>query len=413
VGAAWDTVRGVAAEVGPGSGDGPTVGGQQPGADTPPSPPRAVIHIGLEKTGTTYLQNLLRDNAEELARQGVNYPASFGYINHHALAAYAVDASSVQDIHRWNGVTAANQDEFRGALRRRLAAEVASRPARSWLFSCEHLSSRLHTQEAVDRLVELMRACGLDPEVLVLLRPQGEMIPSMFSTAVISGATAAFDVGVSIANRARYDFDAMLRRWEQAFGADRVTVGAYRRNQPPGELAESFCRLAGVDPRGLRLPDSRANASLPFVQAELLRLFNQAAGETPRLMRGVRRTTLVEGLRGLPGYSLRLTAEEEQRIREAYAASNAAVASRYGIDLSDSSAGDGAERPSTFTPDDVSAFLRALANARVKRARPGRRGGAARAVPAPATRTSKPGLRTRLKRLLRGWRQQRGPSSRA
>jgi len=32
------------------------------------------LHIGLHKTGTTFLQNVLRANTEALAEQGIIYP---------------------------------------------------------------------------------------------------------------------------------------------------------------------------------------------------------------------------------------------------------------------------------------------------------------------------------------------------
>ncbi|MEJ7690055.1 MAG: hypothetical protein WKF76_06280 [Nocardioidaceae bacterium] len=39
-----------------------------------PAPPRVYLHIGLHKTGTTYLQNLLAANQQQLRANGVDYP---------------------------------------------------------------------------------------------------------------------------------------------------------------------------------------------------------------------------------------------------------------------------------------------------------------------------------------------------
>ena len=36
--------------------------------------PRVVLHVGLPKSGTTFLQHALRRNAEALADRGVLYP---------------------------------------------------------------------------------------------------------------------------------------------------------------------------------------------------------------------------------------------------------------------------------------------------------------------------------------------------
>ena len=41
---------------------------------SPMTSPRAVLHVGLPKTGTSFLQGVLRGNTEVLGRHGVRLP---------------------------------------------------------------------------------------------------------------------------------------------------------------------------------------------------------------------------------------------------------------------------------------------------------------------------------------------------
>jgi hypothetical protein len=49
-------------------------------------PMRLIIHPGLHKTGSTYLQHILNDNSAALAARGVHYRQQSGYPAHHEAA---------------------------------------------------------------------------------------------------------------------------------------------------------------------------------------------------------------------------------------------------------------------------------------------------------------------------------------
>ncbi len=52
---------------------------------------RCVLHIGLEKTGTTTIQNRLASNRERLLERGILYPRSAGRSNHLHLVSACLD----------------------------------------------------------------------------------------------------------------------------------------------------------------------------------------------------------------------------------------------------------------------------------------------------------------------------------
>ena len=58
---------------------------------------KCFIHIGMEKTGSTSIQWLLREHAKQLRRAGVEYPlGGSGRINHNFLAAAYIPPDSAR-----------------------------------------------------------------------------------------------------------------------------------------------------------------------------------------------------------------------------------------------------------------------------------------------------------------------------
>ena len=247
--------------------------------------PRAILHIGTEKTGTTSLQAYLAVNRDRLLAQGVLVPragaphAAMGILNHIGLATYALDVSNTAEPLRaaQGAVTPDQIRDHRRAIETALAAEItAAGPAcHTLLLSAEHCQSRLFLGQEVVRLRNLLLALAETVEIIVYLRPQHEMAISLISTMLRNGETAAFnafgrgsplgakpvsaapqaaplhaagrfarDETAEAANWARlyYDHDALVARWEAGFGPehvdvrlfDRDIVGDFMARLPPG-----------------------------------------------------------------------------------------------------------------------------------------------------------------------------------
>jgi hypothetical protein len=219
-----------------------------------------------------------------------------------------------------------------------------------------------------------MRGAELDPRVVVVLRPQEDMIESTFSTAVVSGRVEPFDFEDAVLDRARYDFRDLLVRWEDVLGRDRITVHAYPDRAEQTAIAQAMCSQLGVPFDGLDLPAERANASLSYVQAELLRRYTAATRDHTRAARLVHRPTLVRALREVGGAPFRLSAAERERLRKEYAESNEWVAERYGVTLRHREVRGDGNRPDVFRGDDFAAFADALASSMRRRMRRRRAG---------------------------------------
>ena len=117
-------------------------------------PPRRVdLHIGLEKTGTTTIQEAMHASRQRLAGHGILYPTSLGQANHTALAVVGRDDDVVDDLRQRRGLRSPDAvRSFRDAIGQELEQEVAAAAAHTVVVSGEHCSSRLTT----DREVELL-----------------------------------------------------------------------------------------------------------------------------------------------------------------------------------------------------------------------------------------------------------------
>src|SRR5947208_827712 len=111
------------------------------------------LHIGIEKTGTTSIQEFLALNREALLEKGFLYPVAPGRSNHIGLACFALEDEKHDSIRRTLGIaTQAQLARYRSRLLVQTDKEIEASTASFLIFSNEHLSSRLRTHSEVHRL---------------------------------------------------------------------------------------------------------------------------------------------------------------------------------------------------------------------------------------------------------------------
>jgi tetratricopeptide (TPR) repeat protein len=247
------------------------------------APRRAVLHIGVEKTGTTTLQQTLAAGRPALAAAGVHYPrspaADPGGLggNHLLLAIHAAEPEATRDLRRVLGRDAeARIAGFPAAL----AAEVAALPpaVHTVLFSNEHCHSRVTTAAGVARLQALLAPLFDRVEVLVWLRRQDQLAASRYTEGLRHGARRLAVLPEADPADAYYDFAALLDRWAGGFGRAAIRPRIFDRAAfPDGDIVAEVLAVAGIGPVGglARVPD-RNTALSPEAQA-LLRALNLAA----------------------------------------------------------------------------------------------------------------------------------------
>jgi len=231
--------------------------------------PLLYLHVGLMKTGTTYLQSLCKDNAAELAEQGIYYPTG-------------PDAPSQRHA-VWDLVgrraKGARDDRITGQWKA-LTNSVARAPEPTVLLSEEYLAS------ANVRLARRVVAGFPDREVHVLVtaRDLGRVLASAWQEDVKNDTTRTWaqyiaairDPGTRGQDPARsfwmrHDLTAIIDTWASVVGAERVHIVTVPPAGAPRDLLlQRIASVVGFDPSRLT-SQPRPNESLGAPATEVLR----------------------------------------------------------------------------------------------------------------------------------------------
>ncbi|MDZ7839283.1 MAG: hypothetical protein U5R46_00460 [Gammaproteobacteria bacterium] len=214
--------------------------------------PRAILHIGTEKTGTTTIQQFLAKNRSQLLKKGVLVPASAEnkYHNHIKLVAYARADDRQDNLRRSLGIeNERDLERFRYRFRSELEREIktAGRNAQTVVLSSEHCHSRLTSAAEVERLVDLLRPLVEDLAIVVYLRRQDKMAVSLYSTYLKLGGTGK-EVFPKTATESHsyYNLDGLLDRWARVCGEPSIIPRIYEPVElKEGDTVRDFLELIG------------------------------------------------------------------------------------------------------------------------------------------------------------------------
>ena len=241
------------------------------------------MHVGLPKTGTSFLQSLVWGNPAELREQGLVVVPDPGPT---AQGKAGADVMLAARGRLKTGRDPVGADEVLD----RFAAEVAAAGEADVLLSQEQLAGC--TRKQVRALLE--RFGDREVHVIVTARAVSRQVPSAWQERVKSRSTLGFEEFVAgVRDRTEeahgfwrnQDLVAVLARWGHTLPPEQVHVVTVP-SSGSDELAARFFGVLGVDPARLRAAEARSNTSLGAVQAELLRRVNVALGERlpkPRL----------------------------------------------------------------------------------------------------------------------------------
>ena len=238
---------------------------------------RLYLHIGLMKTGTTYLQQVWRANADALQEQGIWTPSKPDEPRTR-LAVWDLvgrrprGASDARVTGQWE----------------RLTKAVTSRAGQRVLLSEEYLAARTPRQAR--------RAVAGFPEhevhIVVTARDLGRVLTSAWQEDVKSGSTRTWSEFLAAVRdparaaqdparrfRLHHDLPRLLEVWAGAAGRDRVHVLTVPpAGSPPTLLLERAGTLIGFDPARLTRTPRSGNESLGAPTTEVIRRLNTALG---------------------------------------------------------------------------------------------------------------------------------------
>lgn len=302
-----------------------------------------LVHIGLHRTGTTWLQEGLFTEAAGVFRPIVPM-------------AHAIDLLVRPHDFEWDPEAARRAIE-----RGRAEAQEARRVP---VLSCEELSGNPHAggwnaARLADRLHEVLP----EARILIVVRRQPDLILSNHRQYLARGGVGSLKRYLLSDPRwfrvprfrfGNFEFDRLVAHHRERFGADRVEVRCHEEIVDPVAFARAIATFAGGDPDRVdpgALPRERTNASPSALLSAILRRSNRLFRRDDvnphapwhlwrlhRAMLGLDRLILRRISGGLDRRERRFVAEI---CRGRYGESNARLAAMTGIDL----AGLGYELP--------------------------------------------------------------------
>jgi hypothetical protein len=254
---------------------------------------RVFVHIGLPKTGTTYLQGVLWANRDLVQSDGVLLPG----VGHREHLWAALDLQERRNLRRRSPRAAGAWTRVRDEL-----AEASGTGLITHEFFCGA------SREQAERLVADLAPAEV--HLVVTARHAAGMLAAGWQEMVKNGGTARLDeIPRKTSSRSEFswrtwDLHGVLKRWGDVVPPERVHVLPMpRKGEPTDRHWRNFAGVVGLT-SDYPLPERAANQSLGVVQVELLRRVNgQLEGFRGPTDRGrwIRGYLAEEKLAGQPG----------------------------------------------------------------------------------------------------------------
>ena len=227
---------------------------------------KCILHIGLQKCGSTSLQKWLFANRDALKAHGILYPKTLGIPNHKFLTALGMTfekkhwviedtgARSLKDFKIWKQQIA---QQFKKEL------DAVSDRVETVVISHEDLS-RLG-DVGVQRCVTWLRDYFDEISLVGYVRPPAEMANSFLSQSAKNGEMVDPEAYLG---KFRVNFTRVANRW-----AERVDGARWRSLSQVDDVVGDFCSVLKIDPRAFKTVP-RTNQALSKEAFELLHHLN-------------------------------------------------------------------------------------------------------------------------------------------
>jgi hypothetical protein len=282
---------------------------------------RAVLHVGLPKTGTSFVQGVLRGNADALERDGLRLPEAAHGQQLFLAVLYLTERSET-----WGRSADAGRRAWG-----RVTADVRNQGGTT-VISSETLC--LATDEQIQRI--LTDLAGVEVDVVVTVRDPARQVPAEYQEGVKHGRRMSYPRFLETvlgeegprgaqrrSTRRRFwnaqDPVAVLDRWAAHVGPEHChVVTCPPAGADPVLLWSRMAQVLGVSGTAVTMPPKEVNSSLGAVQIEVLRRLNRRVtrqGNERTYGDVVKRLYAGTILRGQAGEKLRLPADQVERVR--------------------------------------------------------------------------------------------------
>src|SRR3990170_4047391 len=253
---------------------------QSSASDPSPAPaaPTVYVHIGAPKTGTTFVQNVLWRNREQLAADGVLYPYESKHQHFPAMLDVRERAWGAHPPGYWRGTW----------------DEVAQRSA-SWSGHTVILGNEIlggATEPQIRRLVDSLAPAEV--HVIFTARDLARQLVSDWQEHIKHKHTITLEDFVDeLIEHGRdakppfgemfwglHDAEQVLQRWAKLVPSDRIHLITLPPPGTPGNtLWQRFCAVTGLDADRYSIDVRRSNTSLGRAEAEVVRRINRRVRE--------------------------------------------------------------------------------------------------------------------------------------
>jgi hypothetical protein len=294
---------------------------------------KLTVHIGSAKTGSTSVQAFLHQNKDVLAGKGVCRPKCFRSRNHTAAALACLPYGPSKELAARFDVQ--NINDFR-ALQiktlRRFDREIDKLPVNAHVvITSEHLQSRLKLPEQVKKFKANFAAKFERVEIILYLRPQADMLVSLYSTLLKNGRSSTLPETVAALLEKKslpyFDFQDLIVRWSAVFGAEAMNVRAYAAlDMARGGVVTDFCDVLGIprDDPAYIWPELANTSINKLAQATLVGL-----NKTGQLSQKARRAMVLHMEKHSPGKGATLDIETAAKFQRKFDAGNKWVVDNY------------------------------------------------------------------------------------
>ena len=241
--------------------------------------PHAILHIGVEKTGTTTIQEFLHQNRKLLADKGIYFPRFMNPRNHLKLAVFCCNDNRSNQFTRIKDIDLPAKRKywkknFQTLFDRKM--RMISTNYHTVIFSSEHLSTLLRKKNEIQNLKKLLQKYASSFSIIVYIRRQDLIAGSMISNIAKVGFGTSLPRGAKIFKRHFYDFERLLKRWSSIFGNENISLRIFEKSHLiNGDLLEDFMKQSCITHDAkLKIP-GRFNRSISATAVEVAWLFNK------------------------------------------------------------------------------------------------------------------------------------------
>lgn len=172
---------------------------------------RLIVHVGAHKTGSTYLQSVLRNNLELLGTHGIHYEPSFFV--------------PLADLRKRTPLDREGVQHFRS-----LVSEVAALGEKAVVLSAEALSGRYDRGYSnVENIASDLRQVteGIDTHVILFTRRQDTFLESLYHQEIKRGRSMSFRSYLRKCDSHVFKWTRLADAYCSAFGGDELSVFPY------------------------------------------------------------------------------------------------------------------------------------------------------------------------------------------